>query len=58
MKYEVCDNCKHCTGRSHELTGDGVKHMCVCALDGCSMSMWDECERWEHTTRFNKEETR
>jgi hypothetical protein len=47
MKYEVCDHCRHCHGKSHELTGDGVKHYGICRLDGCRVSLWDECDRWE-----------
>lgn len=37
MKYEVCDHCRHCHGKSHEYTGDGVKqgdeHWCKNTLE-------------------------
>ena len=47
MKYEVCDNCRHCMSRSYDHSCDGVKHRCICGLRKTTMSLYDECDKWE-----------
>lgn len=60
--YHRCEYCRFRGPTTDSCTGDGVKHKCWCHLDGIPGPLHDlygkACDRWEHTTRFDKEETR
>ena len=59
--YHKCEYCRHCGPTTTSNSGDGPIHKCWCRLDGIPGPLHDYfggCSRWEHTTRFDKEETK